>query len=176
MFPADNPWNTDVSEAPVHSNSDNFIDSIGRDTHLHPDFGTEWESSPIGIPYTTVTSDQSKIDVSFDYDDESDPGPYPIPPDAPIEGGPDADGDRHVLVVDTDECMLYELFDAHPVDGGIVAQGGHLVVADDRVAGQHRAVRQRDVVEERPPEQLGVDVAAAVGRVRRDALDPQLNT
>lgn len=118
VFPADNPWNTDISTAPVHPNSDNFIDSIGRSTTLHPDFGTEWESSPIGIPYTSVKRDQAKVEVSFDYGDESDPGPYPIPPDAPIEGGADSDGDRHVLVVDTDDCMLYELFGAHPVGGG----------------------------------------------------------
>src|SRR5688572_10546412 len=118
MFPEDNPWNTDISAYPVHPDSDDFIDSIGRDGNLHPDFGTEWEGSPIGIPYTTVDSGQAKVPVEFNYDEESDPGPYPIPPDAPIEGGPDADGDRHVLVVDTDACILYELFNAQPEDGG----------------------------------------------------------
>lgn len=118
MFPADNPWNTDVSEFPVHAQSDAFIDSIGRDTNLHPDFGTEWEGAPIGIPYVLVGSDQEKVSVNFEYDDESDVGPYPIPIDAPIEGGPDSDGDRHVLVVDTDECVLYELYSAYPPASG----------------------------------------------------------
>jgi hypothetical protein len=118
IFPADNPWRTDVSDLPVHPDSATFIDSIGRDGHLHPDFGTVWEEGQIGIPFTTVGADQPLVPVSFGYEDESDPGPYPIPPDAPIEGGVDADGDRHVLVVDTDNCVLYEMFDAHPREDG----------------------------------------------------------
>ena len=69
---------------------------------LHPDFGTVWEGAPIGIPYVVVPGTQPKVPISFSYADESDPGPYPIPPNAPIEGGPDADGDRHVLVLDAD--------------------------------------------------------------------------
>ncbi|HEY6728035.1 MAG TPA: hypothetical protein VI197_28695 [Polyangiaceae bacterium] len=130
MFPSDNPWNTDISSFPLHPNSDAFIDSIGRDDTLHPDFGTEWEGSPIGIPYTTVDSDQELVPVEFDYDDESDPGPYPIPPDAPIEGGPDADGDRHVLVVETDNCILYELFAAYPIDDGASWEAGSGAIFD----------------------------------------------
>ncbi len=130
MFPADNPWNTDISDAPVHPNSDAFIDSIGRDTHLHPDFGTEWEGSPIGIPYTLVDSSQPTVQVAFEYDDESDPGPYPIPPDAPIEGGANASGDRHVLVVETDSCILYELFAAYPVGGGDSWEAGSGAIFD----------------------------------------------
>ena len=114
LFPADNPWNTDISDAPLHPNSDAFIDSIGRDTTLHPDFGTEWEGAPIGIPYVLVGGDQQRVPVTFEYDEDSDPGPYPIPENPPIEGGPDSDGDRHVLVVDTDECVLYEVFSAYP--------------------------------------------------------------
>ena len=117
-FPPDNPWNTDVSAAPVDPNSDALIASIGLDTGLHPDFGTLYDGRPIGIPYTVVGGDQPRVPVTFEYDDESDPGPYPIPPDALIEGGPDADGDRHVLVVDRDHWMLYELFNARPRDGG----------------------------------------------------------
>jgi hypothetical protein len=118
MFPADNPWNQDISGAPLHVQSDAFIDSIGRDTNLHPDFGTVWDGAPIGIPYVLVGSDQEKVSVNFEYDDESDVGPYPVPIDVPIEGGPDSDGDRHVLVVDTDACMLYELYSAYPPAGG----------------------------------------------------------
>jgi len=117
VFPPDNPWNQDISGLPVHPNSDAFIQSMGSNG-LHPDFGTVWDGAPIGIPFTTVRGDQAKVPVSFYYGDESDPGPYPIPPDAPIEGGSDSDGDRHVLVVDLDNKMLYEMFDAHPQSDG----------------------------------------------------------
>ncbi|UCC65575.1 MAG: hypothetical protein JSV36_11235, partial [Anaerolineae bacterium] len=118
FFPADNVWNTPVDSLPVDANSDAYVASIGSSTDLHPDFGTFWEGSPIGIPYVEVPGTQPKVPVSFDYDDESDPGPYPIPPNAPIEGGADSDGDRHVLVLDRDNCTLYELFYAWPQNGG----------------------------------------------------------
>ena len=118
IFPDDNPWNTDVSDWPVHPRSDAYVTSIGVDDHLHPDFGTEYLGVPIGIPYVEVPGDQPKVPVSFLYADESDPGPYPIPPDAPIEGGPNADGDRHILVLDRHHCLLYEMFDAHPQSDG----------------------------------------------------------
>src|SRR5262245_23846771 len=102
VFPGDNPWNLDVSSLPVRADSDTFIDSIGRSDHVHPDFGTEWEGAPIGIPFVTVGKSQRKVAIEFTaYGDESDPGPYPVPADAPVEGGADGDGDRHVLVVDT---------------------------------------------------------------------------
>ncbi|MBL8877805.1 MAG: hypothetical protein JNG88_01695 [Phycisphaerales bacterium] len=113
IFPPDNWWNTDISAYPVHPNSQNYLVSIGLDTGLHPDFGTVWEGAPIGIPYVLVDEDQPRVDISFYYNDESDPGPYPIPPDAPIEGGPDSDGDRHIIVIDTAAKLLYEVFDAH---------------------------------------------------------------
>ncbi len=118
VFPADSPWNTDVSELPVHPMSDAYVDAIGRDDNLHPDFGTVWEGEPNGIPYVIVSGEQPKVPISFEYDDESDPGPYPIPADAPIEGGADSEGDRHIIVVDDEGCVLYEVFDAHPVNGG----------------------------------------------------------
>ena len=114
FFPADNPWNKDISNEPVDPNSDALIRSIGLNKPLHPDFGTVWENAPNGIPYVIVSGTQKKVPVSFEYDDESDPGPYPIPPDAPIEGGPKGEGDRHVLVVDRDNWKLYELFSAFP--------------------------------------------------------------
>lgn len=108
IFPADNPWNTDISAEATDPNSDLLISSIGKDVHLHPDFGTVWEGSPIGIPYNVVGPGQKAVNVSFLYDTESDPGPYPVPPDAKIEAG----SDRHVLVLDTTANKLYELFAA----------------------------------------------------------------
>ena len=98
VFPADNPWNQDISGLPVDPNSANLIASIGLTTGLHPDFGTMWDGAPNGIPYVIVSGNQATVPVSFDYADESDPGPYPIPADAPIEGGAGSTGDRHVLV------------------------------------------------------------------------------
>ena len=124
VFPPDNPWNADISEYPVHPNSDSYIASIGLDTGLHPDFGTQWQGAPIGIPFVIVDGDQPQVSISFYYDDESDPGPYPIPPDAPIEGGPDSDGDRHILVIDRENKLLYEVFDAHPAGDGWEAGSG----------------------------------------------------
>src|SRR5260370_40011539 len=88
FFPPDNPWNQDISGAPVDPNSAALIASIGLSTGLHPDFGTVWDGAPNGIPYVVVSGGQAWVPVSFDYADESDPGPYPITPDAPIAGGP----------------------------------------------------------------------------------------
>jgi hypothetical protein len=125
IFPADNPWNQDVSTLPVHADSDTFIASIGRDDPIHPDFGTEWEGAPIGIPFVTVVATQPEVPIVFTaYGDESDPGPYPIPLGAPIEGGPDSDGDRHVLVVDIADCRLYEMYRAFPGGGAWNADSG----------------------------------------------------
>ncbi len=118
IFPADNPWNTDISGYDLHPNSDNFIASIGADGNLHPDFGTVWAGAPNGIPYVLVNSDTPRVEVEFMYEGESDPGLYPIPADAPIEGGPDGEGDRHIVMVDLDECVLYELYWAWPPGEG----------------------------------------------------------
>jgi hypothetical protein len=119
IFPADNPWNQRVDQAPVHPRSDAIVRSIGVDEGLHADFGSgRYQGRPIGIPYTTVSRRQKRVRVSFQYRDESDRGPYPIPRDAPIEGGRSADGDRHVIVVDRDRCRLYELYAAYPRNGG----------------------------------------------------------
>jgi hypothetical protein len=119
LFPADNAWNRRVERLPAAANSATLIRSIGLDAHVHADFGSgRWDGGPIGIPYTVVDGGQRRVRVTFDYADESDRGPYPIPAHAPIEGGRRADGDRHVIVVDNAACRLYELFDAHPLDGG----------------------------------------------------------
>jgi hypothetical protein len=125
VFPADNPWNTDISQYPLHPDSVKFIDSIGKSEGIHPDFGTTWEGVPNGIPYTVVDGNQPLVPVEFTlYAGESDPGPYPIPDDASIEGGPGSDGDRHVIVVDRDNLMLYELYRAFKIDPGWEAESG----------------------------------------------------
>lgn len=117
VFPTDNYWNARVDSLPLLANSNAFLDAIGRDRPVHPDFGSGlWDGAPIGIPFMTVPATQPRVEVDFLYASESDPGPYPIPPDAPVEGAPPggvaADGDRHVLVLDTGTCVLYELFEA----------------------------------------------------------------
>jgi hypothetical protein len=104
VFPADNVWNTPVDRLPVHRYSSQYIASIGLTGSLHPDFGT----SPYGIPFIQVPGTQPKANVTFDYASESDPGPYPIPNNAPIEQG----SDHHVIVIDKTYCVLYELYSA----------------------------------------------------------------
>ena len=116
-FPADNLWNTPVDQDPVDPNSDTLIASIGLTRGLHPDFGANYNGGPFGIPYIVVGGTTPAVSVTFDYADESDPGPYPIPADAPIEGGVASGGDRHVLVIDRDHWKLYELFAAYPIAG-----------------------------------------------------------
>ncbi len=119
IFPADSVWNTPIDTLPVHSLSDRYIDSIGRDTSLHPDFGSGlWEGEPIGIPYNVVPADTPEVAISFHYADESDAGPYRIPADPLIEGGPDSDGDRHILIVEQGTCRLVEIYDATPQGDG----------------------------------------------------------
>jgi hypothetical protein len=118
MFPADNWWNRDISADPVDPNSVNIIAHMGANLKLHPDFGASFQGGPYGIPYVVVSGNQPKVPVDFRNARESDPGPYPIPPDAPIEGGPQSSGDRHVIVLDRDHWILYELFDAASQDGG----------------------------------------------------------
>jgi hypothetical protein len=115
LFPADNPWNLDISGYPVDPMSSTYIASIGAEVGLHPDFGAEYDGAPNGIPYVVVPANQPMVNVDFvDSPDESDPGPYPIPPDAPIEGGPQGDGDRHVLVLQQGSCTLFETFSSFP--------------------------------------------------------------
>lgn len=118
LFPADNIWNTPVDTLPVDGNSGAYINTIGRTTGFHPDFGTVWEGAPIGIPYNIVPGTQAKVNVDFYYPDESDKVLYPIPQNPLIEGGPDGDGDRHILVLDKDNCILYEVYDAWPNPDG----------------------------------------------------------
>jgi hypothetical protein len=130
VFPADNLWNTDISKSPVDPHSDVLIGSIGLDKHLHPDFGTVYQGAPLGIPYVVVPGNQPKSAVSFRYDDESDHADYPIPDDAPIEGGEKAKGDRHVLVIDGDNWKLYELFSASKAGKSWKASSGAIFDLD----------------------------------------------
>ncbi|MBN2444463.1 MAG: hypothetical protein JXJ04_24090 [Spirochaetales bacterium] len=125
VFPYDNIWNTPVDNLPVDANSDAYIATIGTAVTIHADFGAgEWEGAPIGIPFMTVDSSQALIPINYTYEDESDPGPFPIPPDAPIEGGPESTGDRHVIAIDTDSCTLYELYNAIPQTNTWDAESG----------------------------------------------------
>ena len=129
IFPADNPWNKDISGALVDPNSAQIIANFSS-SKLKADFGSGlWDNAPIGIPYTVVCGSQPKVTVTFransndgNYGDESDPGPYPIPANAPIEG--DGQGDSHVLVVDKDNKMLYELYNASYTNGQWQASSG----------------------------------------------------
>ncbi len=119
VFPAENPWNQRVDRLPVARDSARLIASIGLSAPVHPDFGSGlYDGEPIGIPYAVVSNRTRRVRVSFDYASESDKGRYPIPPNVPIEGGPHSTGDRHVIVVNRDTCIDYELYDAHPLGGG----------------------------------------------------------
>jgi len=112
-FPASNAWNQDISASPVDPNSDSYISFIGTTVPIHPDFGSgEYQGSYMGIPYSVVDSSQTPVNILFNaYGDESDPGPMPIPANANIEGYPNpGTGDRHVLVLDNNNCWLYELY------------------------------------------------------------------
>ncbi|MFY9234020.1 MAG: hypothetical protein WAO58_06105 [Fimbriimonadaceae bacterium] len=117
-FPDNNPWNKPIDAEPIDPNSETLIASIGLNGQFHPDFGANWDGGPFGIPYIVVPGDQARVGMTFDYWDESDPGPYPFPPDAPIEGGADSDGDRHVLVIDRDDWKLYETWSSYPQEDG----------------------------------------------------------
>jgi hypothetical protein len=122
VFPPDNPWNRDISNDPVDPDSVRYIAYInsGGDTYLHADFGSNLE---YGIPYNVVPGTQPKVPIDFvEYGNESDPGPYPIPKDAQVEFGSDA----HLLVIDKDNCMLYELYHARYVGPGWEAGSGAL--------------------------------------------------
>jgi len=125
VFPDDNPWNWDISFYAIHPNSDAYVRSIGADGHLHPDFGTVWEGAPNGIPYVVVRPGQPLFQIEYTaYGDESDPGPFPIPLDAAVEGGAESDGDRHVIAVDVDNARLYELYRAFPAGDRWEAESG----------------------------------------------------
>jgi len=126
VLPADNIWNTPIDTLPVHANSAAYINSIGSAGYLHPDFnsGTANGGKPIGIPFVTVTGSQPKYPVSFLYDSESDPGPYAVPLNAPIQEGANSTGDRHVISIDTTNCKIYDLYKAYPQASSWKANSG----------------------------------------------------
>ncbi|HZI79448.1 MAG TPA: IPT/TIG domain-containing protein [Vicinamibacterales bacterium] len=127
VLPADNIWNTPVDTLPVLANSATMVNTIGASRGFHADFGAGmWDGGPIGIPFITVPGTQTKYPASFLYDDESDPGPYAVPLNAPIEGGANATGDRHAIAVDTTNCILYELYRAFPQASSWTADSGAL--------------------------------------------------
>lgn len=140
VFPQDHVWNVPVDGLPVDARSADYVSSIGPASHLHPDFGAgTWEGAPIGIPLNIVNNSVSKKTVTFDYEGESDPGPYPVPADPLIEGGVDSDGDRHILMLHTNEKKLYELYYAWPAGDGTWTAGSgaiyDLTAYDLRPAG-----------------------------------------
>jgi len=111
VFPSNNAWNQRADALPVAADSSTIIASIGLSTGLHADFGSGlWDGGPIGIPFDVVSKATPKSRVHFDYADESDKGPYPIPKGVHIEGGTQSDGDRHALLLDKSACKLYELY------------------------------------------------------------------
>jgi hypothetical protein len=125
LFPADNVWNTDISALPVAPQSAAWLasmDAAGAD--LHPDFGPDPGGYPYGIPVTVVTGSHPLAAVSFTYGDESDRGPYPFGPDTLIEGGPQAGGDRHAIMINSETCVLYELWNARYAAAGATAGSG----------------------------------------------------
>src|SRR5215471_9745487 len=125
VFPADHIWNTPVDQLPVAASSSMWVNTIGATSPLHPDFGSgTYNGGPIGIPYVTVPGTQTAYPATFYYADESDPGPYAVPLNAPIEGGSNSTGDRHVISVDVDHCILYEMYNAYPQTASWQADSG----------------------------------------------------
>lgn len=121
MFPASDPLNRDISHAPRDPRSAQYVASIGAALHLHPDFGAD---PSYGIPYVVVGAAQPRVPVRFtEYGEESDPGPYPVPAGAPVEGA-GAEGDRHVLVLQRGSCRDYELYGAERSGAGWRAASG----------------------------------------------------
>ena len=134
LFPASSVWNADVSALPVHPQSTAWVASIGASAPLHPDFGGGlYRGAPIGIPYAVVPAIQPLVPISFLYADESDPGPYPIPPFAPVEGGAKpgvGKGDAHVLLVEAGACRLVEVYAAKRLANGAAWKAGSGAVWD----------------------------------------------
>lgn len=125
VFPPNDIWNTPIDALVVAGNSSTLINAVGAGVYLHADFGSgTYNGGPIGIPFVTVPGTQTKYSATFLYASESDPGPYAVPLNAPIEGGSQSTGDRHAIAVDTDNCILYELYNSYPQPSSWKADSG----------------------------------------------------
>src|SRR5438445_176012 len=111
VFPPSNDWNRDITQAPIDARSSAYMAHMGAASlKLHADFG----SNPMyGMPYVVVDGSQPRLPMQFLYATQSDAGPYPFPEDVPIQAGQDSTGDRHAIVIDKDNCVLYETWDTH---------------------------------------------------------------
>ncbi len=141
IFPANNWWNTDISQYPLDPLSSQYIAALPG--NLHPDFGHD---PHYGIPFNIVPKTQPKVPVHFGYGSQSNPGPYPIPPNAQIEGGRHSSGDRHVLVLQQGVCRLYEMWDAYPIHGGKswrAGSGRNLSAQHEQAAAKRVDLRRR---------------------------------
>jgi hypothetical protein len=139
LFPANNIWNTDISKLPVNAHSAAWIRSMdSASTSLHPDFGPNPGGFPYGIPYNIVTNAHRLVHIKFQYASQSSKGPYPFGSGTLIEGGKNATGDRHAIMVNKDTCTLYELWNARYSARGPTAGSGaiwHLTSNKLRPAG-----------------------------------------
>lgn len=126
ILPMNSIWNTDISSSPLSARSAQYVAAIGNSTGLHPDFGSQpWQGAPNGISILVVPASEPMVTIDFNfYPSQSDPGPYPIPLDAPIEGGNASSGDRHVIVLQTGSCIAYELYAAYPNSNAWTAGSG----------------------------------------------------
>jgi hypothetical protein len=130
VFPASNDWNRDVTADPVDPRSDALLTHMGAAAlKLHADFGADPRA---GIPYVVVPASQPRVPMTFTFASQSDPGPYPVPDDVPIQGGRDAPGDRHAVVVDSGACLLYETYDTHWLGPGLGYRAGSGALFDLR--------------------------------------------
>lgn len=128
MFPESNVWNTSITKLPVHPNSKKYIESIGDTKSLHPDFGAgKWEGKPLGIPINIVGPSTKRVQVEFEYADESDRVAYPIPENPKVEGGIESHGDRHLIALDPANAKLYELYQVSKTSKGSWSAGSGAV-------------------------------------------------
>ena len=172
IFPADNPWNTridDTTKFPVHPQWSTYQAKMNLTTHLHPDWGN-WSTDHYGIPWQTVPSTQAGVPMTFDYADESDPGPYPFPADAKVEGGAGSGGDMHVLVVEMGACSLYETWSSTYVAPGMELRIGREVrpVVQRAPAGRVDERRRRRAAHPAGPRE-GLGGAGGRGRTTPSA-------
>jgi hypothetical protein len=134
VFPSDNYWHADIRALPVNAHSSQWLAAMSASSrNLHPDFGPSGDpGAPYGIPVTIANSGHPRVNVSFDYADESDNIGYPLGADTKIEGGASADGDRHAIVVTADTCELFETWDTHETSKGWTAgSGAHWSLSSD---------------------------------------------